>query len=38
MAIATFCRNKLKPVQYIEVPLRVLPLFRMITRNLTNGG
>jgi len=35
MAITASCHNKLKPVKYIEAPLHVSTLFRMITDNLT---
>jgi hypothetical protein len=36
MAITAPCHNKLKPVQYVEAPLRIPPLFRVITDNLTD--
>jgi len=35
MAITASRHNKLKPVQYVEVPLRVSSLFCMITDDLT---
>jgi hypothetical protein len=36
MAIAASCRNKLKPVQYVEVSLRVQSLFCVVTDDLTD--
>jgi hypothetical protein len=36
MAITASCHNKLEPVQYVEAPLRISPLFCVITDNLTD--
>jgi hypothetical protein len=38
MVIAASCYEELKPVQYVEASLRVLPLFCVITHNLTDGS
>jgi len=36
MAVTASCHNKLKPIQYVEVPLRIQSLFCVVTRNLTD--
>ena len=35
MTVNAPCQNYLKPVQYVEVGLRIMPLFCMVTSGLT---
>jgi hypothetical protein len=38
MAVNASCQNYLKPVQNVEPRLRVAPLFRVVTSDLTDGN
>jgi hypothetical protein len=38
MAIATSRHDKFKAVQYVEIPLRISPLFSVVTSNLADGS